>query len=78
MNLLKPLGFLHQQNIIHADLKPENILLKEGNYHGVGYIVPLPIVLIAKKAILWLCVLSKISSCSPLSVYCSGNYFPFV
>ena len=65
MNLLKPLGFLHQQNIIHADLKPENVLLKEGNDHGVDYIVPLPMVLIAKKAILWLCVLSKISSCWP-------------
>ena len=25
--ILKALGFLHQQNVIHADLKPSNLLL---------------------------------------------------
>ncbi|KAL3873269.1 hypothetical protein ACJMK2_036405 [Sinanodonta woodiana] len=29
LHLLASVGFLHQQNIIHADLKPENILLKD-------------------------------------------------
>ncbi|KAK3592907.1 hypothetical protein CHS0354_011699 [Potamilus streckersoni] len=29
LRLLASVGFLHQQNIIHADLKPENILLKD-------------------------------------------------
>lgn len=28
-NLLKALGFLQQQGVIHADLKPENILLQK-------------------------------------------------
>ena len=32
LRLLTTLGFLKQQNVIHADLKPENILLKSGIY----------------------------------------------
>ena len=30
VQLLKALGFLQQQNVLHADLKPENILLSKG------------------------------------------------
>lgn len=33
LHLLQSLGFLQQQNVIHADLKPENILLKDGTSH---------------------------------------------
>ncbi|KAK3092239.1 hypothetical protein FSP39_000160 [Pinctada imbricata] len=39
LRLLSTLGFLKQQNVIHADLKPENILLKkEGNLSSVTVI----------------------------------------
>ena len=30
VQLLKAIGFMQQQNVIHADLKPDNILLANG------------------------------------------------
>ena len=36
VQLLRSLGFLYQQNIIHGDLKPENILLSKGKIYVVG------------------------------------------
>ncbi|KAL5009182.1 hypothetical protein ScPMuIL_014763 [Solemya velum] len=34
LRLLAILGFLHQQNVLHADIKPENMLLQSANDFG--------------------------------------------
>ena len=35
MRLLNAIGYLQQQNIIHADLKPENLMLQKSEYLNV-------------------------------------------
>ena len=35
--MLFALGFLQNQNVIHADLKPENLLLKKGVKINLSY-----------------------------------------